>query len=102
MTGARQGPRQDQASLSLTLVSLISQSGCVTVVILAVALVAGLWLDRQFDSRPLFTLLLVLGSVPVTLYLMVRILTSGLARLQSGRGEAAPSAEMEEEVGEES
>ncbi len=102
MTGAGQGPRQDQASLSITLVGLISQSGCVTVVIIAVALVAGLWLDRRFDSKPLFTLLLVLGSVPVTLYLMVRILTSGLARLQSGKGETAPSAEMEDDVGEES
>ena len=102
MTGAGQGPRQDQASLSLTLVSLISQSGCVTVAIIGVALVAGLWLDGRFDSKPLFTLLLVLGSVPVTLYLMVRILTSGLAKLQSGKGETAPSAETEEEVGEES
>lgn len=101
MTGAGQGPRQDQASLSLTLVSLISQSGCVTVAIIGVALVAGLWLDSQFDSKPLFTLLLVLGSVPITLYLMVRILTSGLAKLQGGKGETASSAEMEEEVGEE-
>ena len=102
MTGAGQGPRQDQASLSLTLVSLISQSGCVTVAIIGVALVGGLWLDGRFDSKPLFTLLLVLGSVPVTLYLMVRILTSGLAKLQSGKGETTPSAEMEDEVGEES
>jgi hypothetical protein len=101
MTGAGQPPRQDQASLSLTLVSLISQSGCVTLVIIAVALVAGLWLDGQFESKPLFTLLLVLGSIPVTLYLMVRILTSGLARLQSGQGEIAPSAETEDDVGKE-
>lgn len=102
MAGAGRGPRQDQASLSLTLVSLISQSGCVTLVIIAMALVTGLWLDGRFDSKPLFTLLLVLGSVPVTLYLMVRMLTSGLARLQSGKGETAPSAEMEDEFGEES
>ena len=102
MTGAGQGSRQDQASLSVALVSLISQSGCVTLAIIAGALVAGMWLDSQVDSRPLFTLLLVLGSVPVTLYLMVRILTSGLARLQSGKGRPASSTEMEEEGGEES
>src|SRR3972149_7071275 len=99
MTGAGQGPRQDQASLSVALVGLMGQSGCVTLVIIAGALVGGLWLDRQFDSKPLLTLLLVLGSVPVTLYLMVRILTSGLARLQSGKGEPAPSTEMEGGVG---
>ncbi|HLC01989.1 MAG TPA: AtpZ/AtpI family protein [Anaerolineales bacterium] len=102
MTGAGQGPRQDQASLSLTLVGLIGQSGCVTLVIIATALVGGLWLDGQFDSKPLFTLLLVLGSVPVTLYLMVRILTSGLAKLQSRSGNPTLSTEMEDEVGEES
>jgi hypothetical protein len=102
MTGAGQGPRQEPASLSITLIGLISQSGCVTLVIIAVALIAGLSLDRQFDSKPLFTLLLMLGSVPVTLYLMVRILTSGLAKLQSGKGEAAPSSDMEDEIGEES
>lgn len=100
MTGAGQGPRQDQASLSLTLVGLISQSGCVSLLIIAAALIAGLWLDGRFGSKPLFTLLLVLGSVPVTLYLMVRILTSGLARLQSGKGEPAPTSEMEDEFGE--
>jgi hypothetical protein len=102
MTGAGREPRQDQVSLSVTLVGLISQSGCVTLVIIAAALVAGLWLDRRFDSKPLFTLLFVLGSVPVTLYLMVRILTAGLARLQSGKGETPPSPEMEDDVGEES
>src|SRR3990170_5031878 len=102
MTGAGQGPRQDQASLSVALVSLIGQSGCVSLVIIAGALVAGMRLDSQFGSKPLFTLLLVLGSVPVTLYLMVRILSSGLARLQSGKGKPAPSTEMEDEVGKES
>ena len=61
--------------------SAVSQVGCVTVVIVVGALMAGLGLDKVFDTRPLFTILLLLGSVPVSLYLLVRIALSAAAQL---------------------
>jgi hypothetical protein len=42
------------------------QVGCFTFLIVIVALVAGLSLDRIFQVRGLFTILLVLASVPLT------------------------------------
>ena len=68
-------------AFGLALASLVSQIGCVTIVIVLGALVAGLWLDRTFDTRPLFTMLLLLGSIPVSLYSLVRIAFSAAAQL---------------------
>lgn len=61
---------------------LLGQVGCLTVIVILAALAAGMWLDRQFGTRPTFTLILVLGSIPVSIYLMVRVLQSGMNRIQ--------------------
>lgn len=63
-------------AFSLALASMVSQIGCVTIVLVLGALVAGLWLDKTFETRPLFTVLLLLGSMPVSLYVLVRIALS--------------------------
>jgi hypothetical protein len=46
-------------------------AGCLTAILTVVALLAGLWLDSLLDSRPMFTLMFVLGSIPLSLILMV-------------------------------
>jgi F0F1-type ATP synthase assembly protein I len=45
-------------------------AGCLTAIGTLLALFLGLWLDEQFGTRPMFTLGLVLASVPITLILM--------------------------------
>jgi F0F1-type ATP synthase assembly protein I len=45
-------------------------AGCLTAVGTLLALFLGLWLDQQLGTRPMFTLGLVLASVPVTLIAM--------------------------------
>lgn len=84
----RKDPSQEPRTpdLPLALAGLLGQVGCVTLIVIFAALGIGLWLDSQFDTRPLFTLVLVLGSVPATIYLMVRIVLTGMARIQ-GRAE---------------
>src|SRR3989304_5467179 len=84
MSHAGQTPKKDSAegAPSLALAGLLGQVGCLTFVIVLGAILAGLWIDTRFDTRPLFTLVLVLGSVPVTLYLMFRIVLAGAGRLQ--------------------
>jgi len=47
------------------------QAGCISVVLVILALVAGLWLDRTFNTQPLFVLGLLLLSIPVSLVAMV-------------------------------
>lgn len=58
--------------------NLIGQVGCVTgliaVVIIGIAFGAGWFLDDLFgNERRIITVLLMLGSFPITLYAMVRI-----------------------------
>jgi F0F1-type ATP synthase assembly protein I len=55
--------------------------GCVTVVVVVGALALGLGLDRLVDTRPLFTVLMLLGSIPISIYLLVRIALSTAAQL---------------------
>lgn len=92
--GAGDGPQ----ALGIAVAGLLGQVGCVTVAIIAVALLAGLWLDTQLDTRPLFTILLILGSVPVTLYLMVRLVLSGMSRIQPTTTTSQERSEEDEEA----
>jgi hypothetical protein len=47
--------------------------GCVTVVIVLVAVLGGLWLDRTLGTKAAFTIFLVLASAPISLFLTVWI-----------------------------
>jgi hypothetical protein len=58
---------------------------------------AGLWLDSRLGTKPTFTLGLVLGSIPVSIYLMVRVLQSGMARALPP--EPRSKGDEEEDVG---
>lgn len=70
----------------MTLAAVAGQVGCITVVIIAVALLAGLWMDNQFGTRPLFLVGLLLGSVPVTLVIMFWVVRQTTSRIQFEEG----------------
>ncbi|MDI6769653.1 MAG: hypothetical protein QMD04_08260 [Anaerolineales bacterium] len=64
-------PDKDKKALSRSvmsryLVGVAIQVGCFTFVIVFVALLAGLWLDRAFTTNGMFVILLILASVPLT------------------------------------
>ncbi|MDT8306658.1 MAG: AtpZ/AtpI family protein [Anaerolineae bacterium] len=65
---------------------LISQIGCITsiasVIIIAVAFFAGQFIDNYFGTKGIFTVLALVGSFPITLYVIVRIALSNVARAQ--------------------
>jgi F0F1-type ATP synthase assembly protein I len=71
-----------QYAINLTLASVAGQVGCLTLVIIFVALFAGLWLDRYLDTKPLFTIVFLIGSVPVTLFLMFRVVKAATSRIK--------------------
>jgi hypothetical protein len=56
--------------------------GCLTVLIIFAALLGGLWLDSQLQTRPLFTILFLIGSVPVTLVAMFWVVRQATARIR--------------------
>jgi F0F1-type ATP synthase assembly protein I len=75
--------RPEGVAKNLALAGLLSQVGCVTVVIVVGALLAGLWVDSLFNTRPLFTIVFLLVSIPVSVYSLVRVALSTAAQFQA-------------------
>jgi F0F1-type ATP synthase assembly protein I len=53
-----------------------------TLVIIFAALLAGLWLDKILNSKPWLTIIFILISIPVTLFLRIRVVRSATSRIQ--------------------
>jgi hypothetical protein len=70
-----------QRTLNLVLVGVLSQVGFLTLIIIFLALFGGLWLDNIFETRPFWTILLMVLSVPVTLFVMFWVVRKATARL---------------------
>ena len=88
-------------ALQMALLGVIGQVGCLTLVIILVALVAGLWLDNQFQTRPLFTIILMIVSMPITIFLMFRVVLTFAPRIQNLTDKTIGSSEEENaQVGE--
>lgn len=68
--------------LRYTLIGIIGQVGCLTILIILGAVFAGLWLDRYFQTNRLITFVLVIASIPVSLLVMFFVVRTGLARLK--------------------
>jgi len=64
------------------LATVVGQVGCLTPLILLGALFVGLWLDRQFETKPLFTILFIVGSAPVSIFVLYRIVRSATDKLK--------------------
>ncbi len=73
---------QARRALNLTLATVAGLVGCLTLVIIFGALVGGLWLDSRFDTRPFFTLALMIGSVPVTLAAMFMVVRKATSKIK--------------------
>ena len=83
-TGDQPEKKSALRSFNLALAAVTGQVGCLTIVIILAAFLAGKWLDNQFGSDALFTVILMVASVPVTLVVMfwvVRSVTSRFAKL---------------------
>jgi len=83
-------PNREQSTLqstrramNLAMATVAGQAGCLTIVIILAALFLGLWLDNVFNTaRPVFTFGLVLGSVPITLFVMVWVARSAISQIK--------------------
>ena len=76
----RNGKGQDEFRAAVTM-TVIWVAG-LTLVIIFAALLAGLWLDRILNSKPIFTIVLILISIPATLFLTFRVVKAATARIQ--------------------
>lgn len=80
------------------LASIVGQIGCITVIIIALALGGGILLDRFLDTRPIFTILFIVGSVPVTLFVTVRVSLMAASRAQKMEAARKSKQAAEEEA----
>lgn len=67
---------------NLALATVAGQAGCVSVVLIFAGLFAGMFLDARLDTHPIFTIALVLISVPVSLYAMIRLMLSSVSAIR--------------------
>ncbi|MFQ5399348.1 MAG: AtpZ/AtpI family protein [Anaerolineae bacterium] len=74
---------QEQINQAALLASVVGQVGCLIVVIIGLALGAGLLLDNLLGTKAIFTVLFMVGSVPIALYVTVRLSLSAVARSQN-------------------
>lgn len=92
-TVAKKNKINQTAQMSRVL-GVVNKVAIVVFLIIIVALGAGLLLDRLLGTGGIFTLLLVLASVPVTLTAIYRISLAAIAELEE---EMQPAADEEME-----
>ena len=71
-----------QYAYNLTLAGIAGQVGFLTLGIIFLALFGGLWLDKYMDSKPMFTIVLLVASIPVTLIIMFRVVKTATKKIQ--------------------
>ncbi len=79
-------PKKDnkQYWLNLTLAGAAGQVGCVTLIIILAAVLGGLWLDSRFNTKPVFTLVLIVASIPVSVLAMIYIVRMFTSKIKAG------------------
>ena len=60
-------------NLAMTLASVMSQVGCLVVLVIGLSLGAGILLDNFLDTDRIFTAIFIIGSFPVAIYVILRL-----------------------------
>ena len=95
--GSQPPDDRKQINQGLVLGVVVGQVGCLTLLIVLAALFGGLWLDDRFNTRPIFTIGLMLGSIPLTLAAMFWIVRKATARLQVAQKTNSSKPQIKEE-----
>ena len=77
-----QSEQKGRSILNTLLIVMIGQVGCLTLVIILASVFGGLWLDNTFGTKPVFTLVLLLAGIPVSVFVMITMARKTLARLK--------------------
>jgi len=70
-----------QHAFNLTLAAVAGQVGCLTTLFIVIALFIGLWLDNYLDTSPIFTIVLLIGSVPFTVVAMLWVVRKATSKI---------------------
>ena len=79
----RSDKNRSQYIFNMTLAAVAGQVGCLTLIIVLSALFGGLWLDNRYQTgNNLYTIGLMVASVPVTLALMFWVVRKATSRIK--------------------
>jgi len=71
-----------QQLISLNIVKIAGQVGCLTFMIIMAAMVIGLSLDSLLGTKPLFLILLMVVSAPVTFFMVLWTVKKNTSKFQ--------------------
>ncbi|MBT3188248.1 MAG: AtpZ/AtpI family protein [Anaerolineae bacterium] len=77
-----QSNNQSNNRFNAIIMTVVGQVGCLTPMIILVALFTGLWLDGYFETKPLFTILFIVGSAPVSIFALYKIVKTATTKLK--------------------
>ena len=77
-----QSEDKGRSILNTLLIVMIGQVGCLTLVIILASVFGGLWLDKTFNTKPVFTLALLFAGIPLSVWVMLSVARRTLARLK--------------------
>lgn len=80
-TGNLHDKDRSRYAFNLALAAVVGQVGCLTLIIVMLALLGGIWLDHRLGSRPVMTLALMGLSIPVTVLMMIWVTRAAVSRL---------------------
>ena len=92
-----EAPQKKQNRFNLLLAAVTGQVGCLTLVIIIAAVLGGMALDARLNTRPWFTVGLLVASIPLSLILMFFVVRKAVAKLKTG--EPAEKRNEEEQSG---
>lgn len=90
-------PKKSPLGPNLALYTVGGQIGCVTLIIVFAALFAGIGLDKLFGTKPVLTLILTLGSAPLSLFITYRLAMRAVKNVNQNKPSADQPNQVEEE-----
>ena len=78
-----QSGNENRNGINTLLIVLVGQMGCLTLIVILITVLGGLWLDNTFHTKPIITLVLLLAGIPLSVILMVYVGRKSLEKLKN-------------------
>ncbi len=82
-----------QNTFNLVIAAVLGQVGCLTLLIIIAALLGGMALDARMETKPWFTIGLVVASIPISLVLMFFIARKAISKIKTDGPDASKNEE---------
>ncbi len=99
MSSQSPNPDRKRNVIMMTMAAFAGQMGCVVLLIVIAALVGGMALDGWLNTKPWLTVILLVVSVPISLYIMFQLSAKAIAKIQAVAPSQKTTPDKEENLG---